>query len=121
MPSRMPVAPKLAIFGTRKRKNGKVSPPSVPGMPSSEYGANGRRPTAATSPGLSFFLGKSFSKRKMTPRTYIATTRATSPIGNNLLTSSGASCSTSSGPKDAANISTANTPSRGSCSKLGRP
>jgi hypothetical protein len=81
-------------------------------MPSSTFGTNGGRPTAFKSPDLSFSLGKPFSKRKTTLRTFIATTRATSPIVGNPLTSSGASCSTTFGLRDVANISTANTPSR---------
>jgi len=89
-------------------------------MPSFEFGANGRRPTAPTSLGPSFFLGKSFLKRKTTSRTYIAITRAASPIGGSPSTSSGTFYSTTSGPKDVANISTANTPSRGSCSNRGK-
>jgi len=66
-------------------------------------------------------LGEPCLKRKTTPWTSIAITQAAAPIDGNRSTSSGAFCSTTSGPKDATSISTAFTPSKGSCSKLGRP
>ncbi len=56
----------------------------------------------------------------MTPWTSTVTTRAGSPIDGNCLTSSGASSSTTSGPKDAEGILMANTLLRESYSKLGR-
>jgi hypothetical protein len=57
-------------------------------------------------------LGRPSSKKKTTPRTFTATIRAASPIDANPSTSSRASYSITSGPKDVANTSTANTPSR---------
>ncbi len=55
------------------------------------------------------------------PRTSKATTWEVSPIDVNRSTSSEASSSTFSGPKDAAFASTDNTPSRKSYSSLGKP
>ncbi len=96
-------------------------PPERLGTLSVAPGLNGRRPTASPSPGLSSLWGKLSSKRRTTPRTSKITTLAATLIGDNRSTSSEAFFFTTFGPKDAAGISTDNTPSRGSYSSPGRP